>query len=190
MSPTPHTSLRWKLVMGSLVACVFATIYWWFPDSPSHGLALLGVLFVASNIALPSAAWIRFTDFCRWVPWALGRRGMKPPRAAVILALAGGIYLSVVMPVFARSIPAGLAVLGALCAAAGLAIWRPGRDTIRQWRDERLEERRLSRQLTEMDAHDSEDFSGKGIPRKDWAAFNDELAGVLREMRASEGQEQ
>ena len=82
---------------------------------------------------------------------------------------------------------AGLVTLAVIWTVAILAMWRPGRDTIRQWRDERLEERRLSRQLLEMDAHDSEDFNGRGLPRKDWAAFNEALAGVLREMRASEG---
>jgi hypothetical protein len=34
------------------------------------------------------------------------------------------------------------------------------------------------------------DFTGKGIPRKDWLAFLDEVASMLREMRASEGREQ
>ena len=37
-----------------------------------------------------------------------------------------------------------------------------------------------------MNAHDMKDFNGSGIRRKDWARFNEELAGVLREMPASE----
>ena len=171
--------------MTSTVLAVVITIYVLFPTSPSHGMTALGVIFFASNIALPSAGWIRFGDACRWIVWQLGRRGLKPPRTAVILTLAVAAYAAD-MPVFGASIPAGVAGVAVIATVAILAIWQPGRDTIRQWRDERLEERRLTR----MDAHDSEDFNGKGLPRKDWAAFNEALAGVLREMRASEEQDQ
>ena len=36
-----------------------------------------------------------------------------------------------------------------------------------------------------MDAYDAKDFSGKGIPRKDWAVFLDKLADLLWEMQGS-----
>ena len=186
MSPTPHTSWRWRIVMTSTLLAVVITIYVLFPTSPSHGMAALGVIFFASNIALPSAGWIRFGDACRWIVWQLGRRGLKPPRFAVLLTLGAGASAVTDWLVMPAHLATGLALLAAVWTVTILAMWQPGRDTIRQWRDERLEERRLTR----MDAHDSEDFNGKGLPRKDWAAFNEALAGVLREMRASEEQDQ
>ena len=187
----PGTSTtRFTIVMSATMAAFIGVALAIGDTRPLLALGLTLGICILSSAVLPSRTWVRFAGFCRWIPWALDHKGMKPPRTLVILSLASGAYLGVDMPVFARSIPAGLAVLAAITATAGLAIWRPGRDTIRQWRDERIEDRRLTRQLLEMDAHDSEDFSGKGIPRKDWAAFNDVLAGVLREMRASEGQDQ
>jgi hypothetical protein len=46
------------------------------------------------------------------------------------------------------------------------------------------------RQLRALDAYDKRDFCGKGIPRRDWARFNDKLADLLRELRTSEGRQQ
>jgi hypothetical protein len=156
---------------------------------PLLALGLTVVICIISSAALPSATWVRFTGFCRWIPWALDHKGCKPHRALVIVCLTVAAGITVDATVMPDHLTAGLILLGLTFTSCGLAIWRPGRDRIRQWRDERLEERRLSRQLTAMDAHDDEDFSSKGISRKDWAAFTTELAKVLREMRASEGRE-
>lgn len=175
--------------MGSTLLAVTIAIIVLFPDSPSRGFAALGVIFFMSNAALPSAGWIRFGDGCRWVVWQLGRRGLKPPRWAVFLTLGAGASAAVDALVMPAHLTGGLAALAAVWTVCVLAMWLPGRDTIRQWRDERLEERRLTRQILQMDAHDSEDFNGQGLKRKDWAAFNDALAGVLEEMRASEEQD-
>jgi len=181
-----NTDRRAFIVLGATVAAIVGVDLAIGPDHPTLALLATVAILVGSSAVLPSPMWLWFTAFCRRVPPALDRQGVKPPRTLVITALACGLYLAVDVPVFGRSIPAGCAILGVIAAGAVLAIWRPGRDTIRQWRDERLEERRLSRQLTQLDACDTEDFSGKGIPRKDWARFNEALAGVLREMRASE----
>ncbi len=172
--------------MASTLLAVAVSVCVLFPASPSHGFAALGVIFFVSNAALPSATWIRFGDGCRWVVWQLDRRGLKPPRFAVFLTLGAGASAATDWLVMPAHLTAGLTLLGVIWTVAILAMWQPGRDTIRQWRDERLEERRLSRQLTQMDAHDKKDFTGKGIPRGDWLPFLDEMASMLREMRASE----
>ena len=176
------------IVMGATMAAVVGVDLAIGTTHPMRALLLTVVILIISSVALPSRAWVKFSDGCRQIAQALGWRGVKQlrlTRTAVILILAVVTYLAVDLPVFGTSIPAGLAGLAAILTVASLAIWRPGR-RIQRWRQERTEEQRLSRQLTKMDAHDRENFSGKGIPRKDWAAFNDELARVLREMRASE----
>ena len=172
--------------MASTLLAVAVSVCVLFPASPSHGMAALGVIFFVSNAALPSATWIRFGDGCRWVVWQLDRRGLKPPRFAVLLTLGAGASAVTDWLVMPAHLATGLALLAAVWTVTILAMWQPGRDTIRQWRDERIEERRLSRQLTQMDAHDKKDFTGKGIPRGDWLPFLDEMASMLREMRASE----
>lgn len=80
MSPTPHASLRWRIVIGSTVAACFATIYWWFPDREGDGLITLGAIFVVSNIALPSATWVRLSGMTRRAVPAIVRepRGPRP----------------------------------------------------------------------------------------------------------------
>ncbi len=42
------------------------------------------------------------------------------------------------------------------------------------------------RRLRSMDAYDKRDFCGRGIPRKDWVAFLDEMADLLWELRIGE----
>lgn len=64
----------------------------------------------------------------------------------------------------------------------------PGR--LRAWRARCRTRRGWMRQLRALDAYDKRDFCGKGIPRRDWARFNDKLADLLRELRTSEGRQQ
>ena len=52
------------------------------PAHPYWALAVTAAILAVSNVASPSPAWLRFTDFCRWIPWALDSRLRKPAAAA------------------------------------------------------------------------------------------------------------
>lgn len=183
----PVSSRRLLAVMAPTVAAVLAVALIVGPQYPFAAFLFMAGILAMSSAALPAPAWIWWMTMPRRTVRALARRGLKPPRGAVIITVCIAGCLAVDVLVFPRSIPAGLALLGALFVACCAAIWSPEWAWLADWRERALAERFWNRRLRAMDAHDREDFSGKGIPRKDWAAFNDALAEVLREMRASEG---
>lgn len=57
-----------------------------------------------------------------------------------------------------------------------LRVWRETHHTRWGWR----------RRLAKLSAHDSEDFTGKGIPRHDRRVFLDHLTDLLWEVRVQE----
>lgn len=83
-----------------------------------------------------------------------------------------------------------VAILRTAADLLRMAAWSvPGAAWLRGWRERHRTQRGWNRQLRKLGGHDRDNFCGKGIPRRDWAKFLDELAVVLREMRSSEERE-
>lgn len=69
------SDLRFRVVMGATMAGILAAVWHY----PSYGaLPWIGLIILASNVALPSPAWLRVRDFCYWIPWALDGKRRKP----------------------------------------------------------------------------------------------------------------
>lgn len=182
----PVTSRRLAAVMTPTIVAVAATAVVLGPRCPFAAFLFIAGIACVSAAALPSPAWAWWMQMAgRAVPHQV----RKLPRGAVILTVCIAVCIAVDALVFPRSIPAGVALAGLLLAACCAAIWSPEWAWLADWRERALTERWWNRRLKAMDAHDRKNFSGKGIPRKDWARFLDELAGVLREMRSSEERE-
>lgn len=56
----------------------------------------------------------------------------------------------------------------------------------RAWREAHRTDWGQRRLLRKLSAHDAGDFTGKGIPRRDWRVFGDQLADLLWEVRTRE----
>lgn len=69
------SDLRFRVVMGATMAGILAAVWHY----PSYGaLPWIGLIILASNVALPSPAWLRVRDFCCWIPWALADKRREP----------------------------------------------------------------------------------------------------------------
>jgi hypothetical protein len=81
---------------------------------------------------------------------------------------------------------AGMLVFAVVLARATHRASLDGLALCRAWREGHRTRRSLERRLRALSAYDAAEFCGKGIPRRDWARFNDQLADVLWELRAGE----
>lgn len=74
----PATGHRRWIVMGALMAAIAGTDLVIGATHPYRALAVTVAALALSNVALPSAAWLRVRDFCYWIPWALADKRRKP----------------------------------------------------------------------------------------------------------------
>lgn len=78
----PSDRRRITVLLATLAAIVGADLALGAAH-PYWALAVTAAILAVSSMAYPSPMWLRFRDFCRWIPWALDGKRRKPAATAI-----------------------------------------------------------------------------------------------------------